>query len=56
MLKMDAKFSKSASGIKSIFAKLIDPFVNKKHGSVVPVVMNGTYDHPHFGLDLNPVK
>lgn len=55
-LKMDAKFSKTASGIKSVFAKLIDPFVNKKQGSVVPVVMNGTYGHPHFGLDLNPVK
>lgn len=55
-LKMDAKFSKSASGIKSVFAKIIDPFVDKKQGSVVPVVMNGTYAHPHFGLDLNPVK
>lgn len=55
-LKMDAKFSKSAGGIKSVFAKLIDPFVDKKKGSMVPVVMNGTYAHPHFGLDLNPVK
>ena len=55
-LKMDAKFSKTAGGIKSVFAKFIDPFVNKKQGSVVPVVMNGTYAHPHFGLDLNPVK
>ncbi len=55
-LKMDAKFSKSTSGIKLVFAKIIDPFVNKKHGSVVPVVMNGTYAHPHFGLDLNPAK
>ncbi|HXU21571.1 MAG TPA: AsmA-like C-terminal region-containing protein [Verrucomicrobiae bacterium] len=55
-LKMDTKFSKSASGIKSIFAKIIGPFIAKKHGSVVPVVMNGTYDHPHFGLDLNPAK
>jgi hypothetical protein len=55
-LKMDTKFSKSTGGIKSVFAKLIDPFVNKKQGSVVPVVMKGTYAHPHFGLDLNPVK
>jgi len=30
--------------------------VNKKNGSLVPVVMNGTYDNPHFGLDLNPAK
>lgn len=55
-LKMDTKFSKSASGIKSVFAKIIGPFVTKKGGSEVPVVMNGTYKHPHFGLDLNPAK
>ena len=55
-LKMDAKLSKSSSGIKSLFAKVIDPFVDKKHGSLVPVVMNGTYDNPHFGLDLNPAN
>ena len=55
-LKMQARFSKSSSGIKSLFAKVIDPFVDKKHGSLVPVVMNGTYDNPHFGLDLNPSK
>lgn len=55
-LKMDAEFSKSTTGIKKIFAKVIDPFVDKKHGSLVPVVMNGTYDNPHFGLDLTPGK
>lgn len=55
-LKMDAKFSQSTSGIRKIFAEVIDPFVNKKNGSLVPVVMNGTYDNPHFGLDLNPAK
>jgi AsmA-like C-terminal region len=55
-LKMDATLSQSTNGIKSFFAKIIGPFVNKKHGSVVPVVMSGTYAHPHFGLDLNPVK
>jgi hypothetical protein len=55
-LKMDSKFSQTTSGIRSIFAKVVDPFVNKKHGSVVPVVMDGTYSHPHFGLDLNPAK
>lgn len=55
-LKMASKFSQSTSGIKSIFAKIVDPFVDKKHGSVVPVVMDGTYKHPHFGLDLNPGK
>jgi hypothetical protein len=55
-VKMDAKFSKSTSGIKSLFAKVLDPFLDKKHGSVVPVVVDGTYQNPHFGLDLSVDK
>jgi len=55
-VKMDAKFSQSTSGIKSVFAKVLDPFFDKKHGSVVPVLMDGTYHNPHFGVDLNPIK
>jgi hypothetical protein len=55
-VKMDARFSQSTSGIKSLFAKVLDPFFNKKQGSVVPVVMDGTYHDPHFGIDLNPIK
>ena len=55
-LRMDTKFSQSTSGIKALFAKVLDPFLNKKHGSVVPVVVDGTYRNPHFGLDLNPLK
>jgi len=53
---MDARFSQSTSGIKSLFAKVLDPFFNKKQGSVVPVVMDGAYHDPHFGIDLNPIK
>jgi hypothetical protein len=55
-VRMDAKFSQSTSGIKTVFAKILDPFLNKKHGSVVPVLVDGTYGNPHFGLDLNPLK
>jgi AsmA-like C-terminal region len=55
-LRMDSKFSQSTSGIKALFAKVLDPFLNKKNGSVVPVLVDGTYSHPHFGLDLNPIK
>jgi hypothetical protein len=55
-VQMDAKFSKSTSGIKSLFAKVLDPFFNKSHGSVVPVLVDGTLEKPHFGLDLNPAK
>ena len=55
-MKMEAKFSQSTSGIKSLLAKVLDPFFNKKRGSIVPVVVNGTYHDPHFGIDLNPLN
>jgi hypothetical protein len=55
-VKMDAKVSQSTSGVKSVFAKALDPFFDKKHGSVVPVLIDGTYHNPHFGVDLNPIK
>jgi hypothetical protein len=55
-VRTNADLSQQTSGIKSIFAKVLDPFFRKKGGTVVPVVMNGTYHHPHFGLDLNPVS
>ena len=55
-LRMDAKFSQSTSGIKALFAKVLDPFLDKKKGSVVPVLVDGTYSNPHFGLDLDPIK
>ena len=54
-LRMEVKFSQGTSGIKALFAKLLDPIFDKKHGSLVPVVMNGTYAHPHFGLELDPI-
>jgi len=55
-VKMDSKFSQNTSGIKAVFAKILDPFLDKKHGSVVPVLVDGTYGKPHFGIDLNPIK
>jgi len=55
-MKMEAKFSQSTNGIKSLLAKVLDPFFNKKRGSIVPVMAGGTYHQPHFGLDLNPAK
>lgn len=55
-VKMDVKVSQSTSGVKSAFAKVLDPFFDKKHGSVVPVRIDGTYHSPHFGMDLFPIK
>jgi hypothetical protein len=55
-VKMAAKVSQSTSGVESAFAMVLNPFFDKKHGSVVPVLIDGTYHTPHFGIDLNPIK
>jgi AsmA-like protein len=55
-VRTNADLSQQTNGIKSMFAKVLDPFFKKKGGTVVPVVMNGTYRDPHFGLDLSPVN
>jgi hypothetical protein len=55
-VKMAAKISQSTSGVKSAFATMLDPFFDKKHGSVVPVEIDGTFHNPHFGIDLIPLK
>jgi len=55
-VKMAAKISQSTSGVKSAFATMLDPLFDKKHGSVVPVEIDGTFHSPHFGIDLVPLK
>jgi hypothetical protein len=52
-MKVDTKISKTTTGMKSFFLKVLDPiFKKKKKGEVVPVHISGTYEHPQFGLDL----
>lgn len=54
LMRVDTKISKTSSGVKSVLLKLMDPFFKKKHkGEVVPVHIEGTYEKPQFGLDLN---
>lgn len=53
-LKTEASLTKATHGIKSVFAKVVEPFFKKKpHETVVPVKIGGTYSHPQFGLDLS---
>jgi hypothetical protein len=53
-LKTAASLAKATQGIKSVFAKVIEPFFKKRpHDTVVPVKIGGTYSHPQFGLDLS---
>jgi len=52
-MRVDTKISKTATGVKSLLLRLMDPiFKKKKKGEVVPVHIGGTYEKPQFGLDL----
>ena len=54
-MRVDTKISKTASGVKALMLKIMDPiFKKKKHGEVVLVHIAGTYEKPQFGLDLTP--
>jgi len=54
-LKTQAELSETQRGLKSLLLKPLNPlFKNKRAGAEVPVEMTGSYDDPHFGLDLNP--
>ena len=52
-LTMQAKLSQTVTGVKSFFLKAVDPFFKGKNGkgSVLPIKITGTKDHPSFGLD-----
>ena len=51
-LAMQAELSQTEyPGIKSVFLKLLNPIYKKRRaGSVVPLSITGTYDHPQFNL------
>jgi AsmA-like C-terminal region len=51
-LTTEASLGKTTSGIKSVFAKALEPLFKKgSHQKVVPVRIGGTYHNPSFGLD-----
>jgi hypothetical protein len=51
-LTTQASLSKTTSGIKAAFAKVLEPLFKKgRHDKVVPVKIGGTYHNPSFGLD-----
>ncbi len=53
-LTTKASLSKATSGIKSVFAKVLEPIFKKgRNRKVVPVKISGTYHNPSFGLDMN---
>ena len=56
-LLLQAKLSQTVTGVKSFFLKAVDPFFKGKNGekagTVLPIKITGTKDHPAFGLDFH---
>jgi len=52
-MHVETQISKTSTGVRAFFLKMMDPlFKKKKKGEVVPVHILGTYDKPDFGLDI----
>jgi hypothetical protein len=51
---MQARLSQMVTGPKSFFLKAVDPFFKGKsgEGTLIPIKIGGTKDHPVFGLDF----
>jgi hypothetical protein len=54
MAHLDTNLSGAASGVKSVFLKLLDPFFKSRRqkGSNVPIRLKGTYGHASLGIDF----
>jgi hypothetical protein len=52
-LRVDNKLSKGSTGIKAALLKVAEPFFKKKNqGEIVPIKMDGTFEHPSYGLEV----
>lgn len=52
-LRMQARLSQTTTGFKSFLLKFADPFFSKGDlGTVLPLKITGSVQHPHYGLDL----
>ena len=51
-LLLDAPLSKTTTGVKSLFLKVLDPLFRKQGaGAALPIAVSGTVSQPSFGLD-----
>jgi hypothetical protein len=51
--RLDAKVSQMTTGFKSLLLKMIDPLFSRKDaGTVLPIHVSGTREHPNFGVDV----
>jgi AsmA-like C-terminal region len=51
-LTMDAKLSQMTTGVKSFFAKIVEPLVTKHDDTVIPIKITGTRQQPKFGVEV----
>jgi hypothetical protein len=52
-LTMQAKLSQTTMGFKSFLLRFADPIFSKGgKGTVLPIAITGSVQHPHYGLDL----
>ncbi len=52
-LKMQAKLSQFTTGVKSFLLRFADPIFSKgESGTVVPIKITGSVQHPQYGLDF----
>jgi len=52
-LTMQAKLSQTTTGFKSFLLRFADPIFSKGgKGTVLPIAITGSVQHPHYGLDL----
>jgi hypothetical protein len=55
-LFMDAKVSETATGIRRLLLKAVDPLFNRDGGgSAIPIRISGKRSDPDFGLDRSRV-
>lgn len=52
-LKMQAALSHTTTGVKSFLLRLADPIFSRHGGTVLPIKITGSVDHPHYALDLH---
>jgi hypothetical protein len=53
VVRLDAKPSQMTTGFKSLLLKMIDPLFSRKDaGTVVPIRIRGTREHPKFEVDV----
>jgi hypothetical protein len=51
-LIMDAKLSQMTTGVKSFFARIVQPLVTKHDDTVIPIKITGKKDDPKFGVEI----